>query len=221
MTDAEAMARALELARRGWGRVAPNPLVGAVLVREGRLLAEGYHAEFGGEHAEIRALGDCADPSGATCVVTLEPCAHHGKTPPCADALVAAGVARVVFALPDPDPVAGGGAARLRQAGIEVAEGVGRLDAAALNAPFLWSRLRPERPFVALKMATSLDGFVADRSGASQWISGPEAREYAHWLRAGFDAVAVGRGTAVADDPALTVRGSVAPRVAPTRVVFA
>ncbi|MDH3458892.1 MAG: bifunctional diaminohydroxyphosphoribosylaminopyrimidine deaminase/5-amino-6-(5-phosphoribosylamino)uracil reductase RibD [Gemmatimonadota bacterium] len=221
MTDAEAMARALELARRGWGRVAPNPLVGAVLLREGRLLADGYHAEFGGEHAEIRALGDCDDPSGATCVVTLEPCAHHGKTPPCADALIAAGVARVVFALPDPDPAAGGGADRLRQAGIEVEEGVGRRDAAALNAPFLWSRLRPERPFVALKMATSLDGFVADRSGASRWISGPDAREYAHWLRAGFDAVAVGRGTAVADDPALTVRGSVVPRVAPARVVFA
>lgn len=221
MTDADAMVRALELARLGWGRVAPNPLVGAVLVRDGRSLAEGYHAEFGGEHAEIRALGACDDPHGATCVVTLEPCAHHGKTPPCADALVSAGIARVVYALPDLDATAGGGAARLRQAGVEVVEGVGRSEAAALNAPFLWSRRRPGRPFVALKLATSLDGFVADRTGTSQWISGAEAREYAQWLRAGFDAIAVGRVTAVLDDPALTVRGSVTPRVAPRRVVFA
>ncbi len=215
------MARALELARRGWGRVSPNPLVGTVLLRDGGVLAEGHHAEFGGEHAEIRALAQCDDARGATCVVTLEPCAHHGKTPPCTDALVSAGIARVVYALPDPDATAGGGAARLRHAGVEVVAGVGRTEAAALNAPFLWSRRRPERPFVALKLATTLDGLVADRTGKSQWISGAEARAYTHWLRAGFDAIAVGRVTAVVDDPSLTVRGSVTPRVAPVRVLFA
>ncbi len=215
------MRRALALARKGWGRVAPNPLVGAVLCREGRIVGEGYHGEFGGPHAEVRALKDCADPVGSTCVVTLEPCAHSGKTAPCTDALIAAGVARVVYALKDPDPEAGGGGQRLREVGIEVAEGLCREEAAALNAPFLWSRKRPERPFVALKLATSLDGFLTDKRGQCRWISGPPAREWVHWLRAGYDAIGVGRHTAEVDDPQLTVRGPVEPRVAPRRVVFA
>lgn len=215
------MRRALELAERGWGRVAPNPLVGAVLLRGEQIVGEGYHAEFGGPHAEIQALADCSEPAGTTCVVTLEPCAHVGKTAPCTDALIAAGVSRVVFAIRDPDPTAGGGGERLRQAGIEVEEGVCRDEAAALNALFLWSKTRPERPFVALKLATSLDGLLTDRKGRSQWISGPQARNWVHWLRAGFDAVAVGRRTAELDDPQLTTRGGVEPRICPKRVVFA
>ena len=214
------MVRALELARRGWGRVAPNPLVGAVLLRDGEVVGEGYHAEFGGPHAEVQALASCPDPAGATCVVTLEPCAHTGKTPPCTDAIIAGGVSRVVFALRDPDPNAAGGATALRQAGIEVVEGVGSEAAAAVNAPYLCSHARPDRPFVAVKLATSLDGFITDHDGRSQWISGPAARDWVHWLRAGFDAIGVGRRTAEIDDPSLTVRGPVIPRITPRRIVF-
>lgn len=221
MNEQEAMDRALALALRGWGRVSPNPLVGAVLLRDGRMIAEGYHAEFGGPHAEAATLAACPDARGATCVVNLEPCAHHGKTPPCANALIAAGVRRVVMAVADPNPVAGGGRRLLERAGVHVETGVRREAAAALNAAFLWSQARPDRPFVALKMATSLDGFIADAQGRSRWISGPEAQDYVHWLRAGFDAIGVGRRTADADDPQLTVRGPLAPRVAPRRVVFA
>ena len=220
MTELEAMHRAIELALEGWGRVAPNPLVGAVLLRDGKVIGEGYHAEFGEAHAEINALDGCDDATGATCVVTLEPCAHHGKTPPCCDALAAAGVARVVAAIPDPTPAAGGGLDRLREAGVDVDLGVGAAEAAALNAPFLFTAAPHARPFVAVKVATSLDGFLADETGRSQWISGPEAREYVHWLRAGYDAIGVGRRTAVTDNPLLTVRGEVEPRVAPTRVIF-
>lgn len=214
------MDRALEVARRGWGRVAPNPLVGAVLLRDGVVLGEGYHGEFGGPHAETVALSQVADPSRATCVVTLEPCTHHGKTPPCVDTLIRAGIARVVIAVPDPHPEASGGAAKLASAGIDVAKGLRREAAAALNAPFLFNATNGERPFLAVKMATSLDGVVADESGSSQWVSGPEAREFVQWLRAGFDAIAVGSGTAMQDDPQLTVRGPVQPRSAPTRVIF-
>lgn len=214
------MERALELALEGWGRVSPNPLVGAVLLRDGQVIGEGYHEEFGEPHAEVRALTSCDDPGGATLVVNLEPCAHQGKTPPCADALIEAGVGRVVFAVRDPDPKAGGGGERLRRAGVEVESGLLAERAAALNAPFLWTRVRPGRPFVALKLATSLDGFIADRSGESRWISGEAARDYVQWLRAGFDALAVGRRTAEADDPQLTVRGRRQPRRAPMRVVF-
>jgi len=220
VTDHAAMDRALELAGRGWGRVAPNPLVGAVLVRDGVVLGEGYHGEFGGPHAETVALSQVSDPSGATCVVTLEPCAHHGKTPPCTDALIRAGVARVVIAVPDPHPKASGGAAKLRGAGIGVEMGLGREAAAALNAPFLFNATNNERPFLAVKMATSLDGFIADEGGASHWVSGTESREFVQWLRAGFDAIGVGAKTAMRDDPQLTVRGPLQPRTPPMRVVF-
>jgi diaminohydroxyphosphoribosylaminopyrimidine deaminase/5-amino-6-(5-phosphoribosylamino)uracil reductase len=220
VNEREAMARAVELALRGWGRVAPNPLVGAVLLRDGKIVGEGFHAEFGGAHAETSALAKCADPSDTTCVVTLEPCSHRGKTPPCADALVAAKVRRVVAAVSEPTAQAGGGAERLRRAGVEVEIGVGSAEAAALNAAFLWAEARPERPFVALKLASSLDGFIADQKGRSQWISAGVAQEYVQWLRAGFDAIAVGRGTAETDDPELTVRGA-PPRIPPARVVFA
>lgn len=221
MDERAAMQRALELARRGWGRVAPNPMVGAVLLRDGVPLAEGFHAEFGEAHAEAMALAAAADPAGATCVVTLEPCAHAGKTAPCVDALLAGRVARVVLAVRDPNPAAHGGVERLRAGGVGVTVGLCAPEAAALNAAFLWSHARPERPFVAVKLAASFDGFIADHQGRSRWISGPESREWAHWLRAGYDAVAVGGRTAMADDPQLTVRGPVIPRVPPARVVFA
>lgn len=219
MNEREAMARALELAREGWGRVAPNPLVGAVLLRDSQVIGEGHHAEFGGPHAEIEALHNCDDPAGATCIVNLEPCRHSGKTPPCADALLDAKIARLVYAVGDPDAKAGGGAAYLRESGMHVADGVLAAEATALNAPFLCNQFRPGRPFVALKVATSLDGFLADANDRSHWISGPDAREYVQWLRAGFDAIAVGRKTAEADDPQLTAR-EVIPRIPPVRVVF-
>lgn len=215
------MDRALSLAWRGWGRVHPNPLVGAVLVRDGRVVGEGYHAEFGGPHAEAMALAAAAGSArGATACVTLEPCAHVGKQPPCADALIAAGVRRVVYAIADPNPEASGGARRLEASGIEVARGLFAARAATQNASFLHRFRGTGRPFVSLKLATSIDARIADPDGRSRWISGPEAREYVHWLRAGFDAIGVGGRTAAMDDASLTVRGSVEPRVAPTRVIF-
>lgn len=222
MDEREAMTRALDLGWRGWGRVQPNPLVGAVVLRDGAVVGEGWHAEYGGAHAEAAALAAAGDAArGATVIVTLEPCAHHGKQPPCADALIAAGVRRVVAALPDPNPVAAGGAARLRTAGIETEIGLLEGDAADQNAVFLHNLRDSVRPFVALKLATTLDGRIADANGNSRWISGAEAREFVHWLRAGFDAIGVGGVTARADDPSLTVRGPVRPRKTPLRVVFA
>ena len=216
-----AMQRALDLARRGWGRVAPNPLVGAVVLAGGGVVAEGYHAEYGGPHAEVVALEAAgARARGATLVVNLEPCAHHGKTPPCTEAIVAAGVARVVAAVSDPDPQARGGAGVLRAKGVIVSLGLLAEAAAARNAPFLFAREQAERPFVALKLATSIDGRIADAAGSSRWVSGEAAREYVHWLRAGFDAIAVGGMTALRDNPQLTVRGPVTPRHPPVRVVF-
>lgn len=221
MIEHQAMDRALALALHGWGRVAPNPLVGAVLLRDGDVVGEGAHLEFGKPHAEATAVTAAgAAARGGTCVVNLEPCAHHGKTSPCVDALIAAGIARVVMSVRDPHREAGGGAEKLREAGVEVEIGLREREAAALNATFLWSQVRHERPFLALKIATSFDGFLADSQGRSQWISGQETREYVHWLRAGFDAVAVGRGTVAKDDPQLTVRGPVEPRITPLRVVF-
>ena len=216
-----AMQRALDLARRGWGRVAPNPMVGAVVLAADGVVAEGYHAEYGGPHAEVVALEAAgARARGATLVVNLEPCAHHGKTPPCSDAIVAAGIARVVAAVADPDLRARGGAGALRAKGVIVSMGLLAEAAAALNAPFLFAREQAERPFVALKLATSIDGRIADATGSSRWVSGEAAREYVHWLRAGFDAIAVGGVTALHDNPQLTVRGPVKPRRPPVRVVF-
>ncbi len=220
-SEAEAMARALALAWRGWGRVQPNPLVGAVVLRDGAIIAEGWHAEYGEAHAERAALAAAGERArGATLVVTLEPCAHQGKQPACTDAVVASGVRRVVAALTDPNPVARCGAERLRAAGIEVEIGLGAEAAAAQNAIFLHTLRNEVRPFVALKLATSLDGRIADARGASRWLSGPEAREWVQWLRAGYDAIGVGAGTARADNPSLTVRGPLPPRRPPLRVVF-
>lgn len=215
------MRRALRLARRGWGRTAPNPLVGAVVVRDGRVVAEGWHARYGGPHAEADALAKAGDLArGADVYVTLEPCNHHGKTPPCAPALVAAGVRRVIVAVRDPNPVAEGGIATLRAAGIAVTEGVEADAAAELNAPFLFTHRDASRPFVTLKVAVSLDGALAPGDRSRRWLTGEAARRHVHALRAGADAVAVGIGTALADDPALTVRHGRRPRVAPVRVVF-
>jgi diaminohydroxyphosphoribosylaminopyrimidine deaminase / 5-amino-6-(5-phosphoribosylamino)uracil reductase len=217
----DAMRRALDLALRGWGRVAPNPLVGAVVLQGDAVVAEGWHAEFGGPHAEVHALRMAGERArGATLVVTLEPCAHQGKTPPCTDAIRAAGIRRVVAAVRDPDPDARGGLEVLKRAGIDVAVGTLAERAAALNAVFLTTRVQTERPFVGLKLATSVDGRIADSRGRSQWLSGDEARDYVHWLRAGFDAIGVGGTTALTDNPQLTVRGAITPRKPPVRVVF-
>lgn len=215
------MAEAIALARRGWGRVHPNPLVGAVVVQDGVIVGKGWHAEYGGLHAEPAALREAGDRArGGTLFVTLEPCAHTGKQPPCVDAILGAGVSRVVYGLTDPDPVARGGAERLRAAGVEVVHRPENQANARDNFRFLHRFGGAKRPFVAVKLAVSLDGMVADHEGNSRWISGPAAREWVHWLRAGFGAVAVGGRTAVEDDVRLTVRGAISPRMAPTRVIF-
>lgn len=201
------MAHALNLARRGLGRVWPNPAVGCVLVTDGRVVGEGWTQPTGRPHAERVALDGAGDAAkGATAYVSLEPCSHHGKTPPCADALVAAGVARVVVACGDPDPrVSGRGVARLRAAGIAVTEGVMADQATALNAGF-FSRILHNRPWVTLKIASTLDGRIATARGESQWITGARARAEGHRLRGEADAVLTGAGTLIADDPLLTVR---------------
>lgn len=211
----------MELALRGWGRVHPNPMVGAVLLQGDTVVGEGWHAEFGERHAELAALEAAGDAArDATLVVNLEPCNHHGKQPPCTDAIIAAGVRRVVIAIRDPSAVAAGGIDRLRAAGVDVAAGLLEDRAARLNAPFLHHAAGSTRPWVAVKLATSVDGAIADASGSSRWVSGTEARAWVQWLRAGFDAIAVGITTALKDDPSLTVRGPLAARVPPRRVVF-
>lgn len=215
------MAHALNLAWRGWGRVQPNPLVGAVILREGELVGEGWHPQYGDRHAERIALDAAGERArGATMVVTLEPCSHQGKQPPCTRAIIDAGLRRVVVALRDPNPVAAGGEVQLRGAGIEVELGTSGEAAAAQNAIFLHTVRDPSRPYVALKLATTLNGRIADGFGRSRWISGEPAREYVQWLRAGFDAIGIGGRTARFDDPSLTVRGTVHPRIPPRRVVF-
>lgn len=215
------MRRALLLARRGWGRTAPNPMVGAVVVRDGVVVGSGWHAEFGGPHAEVVALAAAGERArGADVYVTLEPCAHQGKTPPCADALIAAGVRRVIVAVSDPNPLAGGGIAKLRAAGIAVTEGVERAAAEELNAAFLFAHRDGSRPFITLKLAVSLDGALAPGDGTQRWLTGQAARKQVHRIRAGVDAIAVGIGTALADDPSLTVRHGRRPRTPPVRVVF-
>jgi diaminohydroxyphosphoribosylaminopyrimidine deaminase/5-amino-6-(5-phosphoribosylamino)uracil reductase len=225
-SDQQWMQAALALARRGLGRTWPNPAVGCVLVRDGKLLASGSTQPGGRPHAEAQALAQVerlhgpGAARGATAYVTLEPCSHHGKTPPCADALIAAGIARAVVALPDRDArVDGLGIARLRGAGIEVVTGVGEAEAAALNAGF-FLRVQQRRPLVTLKLATSLDGKLALSSGESRWITGEAARAHGHMLRATHDAIAVGIGTVVADDPELTCRLPGLHDRSPLRVVF-
>lgn len=205
--DIEMMRRALCLAEKGLFTTDPNPRVGCVLVKDGEIVGEGWHAVAGGPHAEIVALQQAADKAeGATAYVTLEPCCHHGKTPPCSDALIAAGVARVVVAMEDPNPlVAGQGLQQLQLAGIDTACGLLAAQAEALNPGFV-QRMRIGRPYIRCKLAMSLDGRTAMASGESQWITGPAAREDVHRLRARSSAIMSGIGTVLKDDPSLTVR---------------
>lgn len=205
--DHRHLAAALRLAARGLYSTRPNPRVGCVIVNEGRVVGSGFHHHAGGPHAEIVALGEAGEAAvGATAYVTLEPCNHHGRTPPCVDALIAARVARVVHAVEDPNPlVSGQGAARLRAAGITVESGPHAAAARALNRGF-FSRLERGRPWVTLKVGMSLDGNTALANGQSQWITGPAARADVQRLRARSCAVLTGIGTVLADDPALTVR---------------
>ena len=207
--DARHMAEALQLARRGLTTTHPNPRVGCVLVRDGVVVGRGWHEFAGGPHAEIRALGDAgAAARGATAYVTLEPCCHHGRTPPCSSALIEAGIRRVVVAMQDPNPrVTGGGLAALRTAGIEVAAGVLETDARALNPGFV-SRMQRGRPWLRMKLAMSLDGRTAMASGESKWITGPAARRDVQRQRACCDALLTGIGTLLADDPSLNVRAA-------------
>lgn len=205
--DDRYMALALSLGRRGMGRVWPNPAVGCVIVKDGVIVGRGWTADGGRPHAEPQALAQAGDAAqGATAYVTLEPCSHHGQTPPCAEALIAAGVARVVVATTDPDPrVAGRGLAMLKAAGVEVTEGIRKAEADRDHAGF-FSRIGRQRPFVTLKLAMTLDGRIATATGESKWITGPQARREVHMQRARHDAVMVGAGTVRADDPSLTVR---------------
>ncbi|HET6569966.1 MAG TPA: bifunctional diaminohydroxyphosphoribosylaminopyrimidine deaminase/5-amino-6-(5-phosphoribosylamino)uracil reductase RibD [Solirubrobacterales bacterium] len=223
--DREHLRRALELAELGRGRVSPNPLVGAVIVRDGAVIGEGYHAELGDLHAERAALKDCAergeDPRGATVYVTLEPCAHTGRQPPCVEAILEAGIGRVVIGSEDPSEKASGrGPGMLRDSGVEVELAAGEEATAArlLNQSFR-KHARTGLPLVTLKLAISLDGQTTTAEGDSPWISGPESRELVHRWRAESDAIAVGVGTVLADDPLLTARGSAVHRQ-PLRVVF-
>ena len=205
--DARWMAEALALAERGRYTTSPNPMVGAVIVAGGQVVGRGFHARAGEPHAEVFACREAGERSaGATLYVTLEPCCHHGRTPPCVDLAIASGVQRVVVGARDPNPkVAGRGIAALRSAGIEVTQGVLATESERLNRPFnRW--ITQGRPWVQLKLATSLDGRIAAPTGASQWITGPEARAQGHVLRAAADAIMVGSGTALTDDPRLNVR---------------
>ena len=219
--DSAHMARALQLAARGRYSAHPNPVVGCVIVRDDEVVGEGWHARAGEPHAEILALQAAGDAArGATAYVTLEPCAHHGKTPPCADALIDAGVRRVVAAMQDPfEEVAGRGLAKLLDAGIETETGLMQAAAEALNEGFI-SRVTRGRPFLRLKVAASIDGATAMASGESQWITGPEARHDVQKLRARSGAVMTGIGTVLADDPSLTVRELDTDGRQPLRVVL-
>ena len=219
--DAEYMRRALALAQQGWGQTAPNPMVGAVVVRDGVVVGEGFHARYGEAHAEIVALKAAGDRArGATMYVTLEPCNHFGKTPPCTEAILQARVSRVVIAAADPNALAGGGARHLADYGVQVDFGVEEAAALELNAPFFFAATNPNRPWVTLKLALSSDGKMNDPSGERRWISNEQSRQEVQRLRANVDAIAVGLGTVRADDPQLTARGSIRPRVTPLRIVF-
>ena len=205
--DSDYMQQALALAARGQGFVEPNPMVGCVIVRDGQVIGEGWHQRFGGPHAEIEALRAAGERAkGASLYVTLEPCCHQGKTPPCTDAIIAAGIQRVVAAMQDPFPqVAGGGLAQLAAAGITVQVGLHEAEARALNAPYL-KLLSTGRPWVIAKWAMTLDGKIATCTGDSRWISSEASRAIVHQLRSRVDAIVVGRGTAQRDDPLLTAR---------------
>ena len=207
MTDTDYMRMALELAERGMGWTSPNPMVGAVIVKDGRVIGQGWHARCGELHAERSALKNCAeDPAGATMYVTLEPCCHHGRQPPCTEAILAAGITRVVVGSDDPNPlVAGKGIDILRRAGVTVETGVMKEACDALNRVF-FHYIRTGRPYVVMKYAMTLDGKIATRTGASQWITGEAARRQVHRDRHRYSAIMAGVGTVLADDPLLTCR---------------
>ncbi|MGJ3241198.1 MAG: bifunctional diaminohydroxyphosphoribosylaminopyrimidine deaminase/5-amino-6-(5-phosphoribosylamino)uracil reductase RibD [Anaerolineae bacterium] len=194
------------LARKAEGFTSPNPMVGAVVVREGEIVGKGYHHRAGEAHAEINALREAGDKAyGATLYVTLEPCNHHGRTPPCTEAILASGITEVVYAVPDPNPPASGGGHRLREAGLAVISHICHDEAYDLNR-FFFHRIRTKRPYVIAKFASSLDGKIATYEGHSQWITGEAARERAHQLRHAVDAIMVGTDTAITDNPRLTTR---------------
>jgi diaminohydroxyphosphoribosylaminopyrimidine deaminase / 5-amino-6-(5-phosphoribosylamino)uracil reductase len=208
--DTKFMRRCLELANKGAGSVSPNPLVGSVIVKDGTIIGEGYHRRYGGPHAEVHAIRDAerrgASVEGATLYVSLEPCFHQGMTPPCVDLVIGKKLKRVVAAVVDPNPLVKGKSTRkLRRAGIECTTGVLQTEAKRLNAPF-FTFVQRERPFIALKTAQTADGFIAHMDGSSKWITNEKSRRHVHRLRASFDAVLVGAGTVIADNPMLTVR---------------
>lgn len=217
--DERFIQRTLALAAKGRGHTKTNPMVGAVLVRDGRILAEGYHRAYGADHAEVDCLRRAKeDPAGATLYVNLEPCSHHGKTPPCVDAIVRAKIARVVVGMEDPNPkVAGGGIARLRQSGVEVTTGVLEAECEHLNRAFI-TGITKHRPYILAKYAATVDGRIATRSGESQWITGEAARKDGHRLRGEVDGILVGTRTALLDDPRLTNRSGEGKQ--PVRIVL-
>ena len=220
-SDREWLDRAASLAGRGWGRVHPNPMVGCVLTRDGQLVGEGWHEDFGGPHAEVNAIHSAGDSArGATAYVSLEPCSHHGKTPPCAEALVEAGVTRVVFGAADPGPATGAGGELLGQAGIEIVGPAADVRTFHDVDPVFFYTSKHRRAYVALKLAVSLDGRIAVRAGERTLLTGDESNREVHRLRSGFDAVMVGGETARVDDPLLTVRYGLHPRIPPTRIVL-
>lgn len=221
VTDADFMRRALALAENGRYSTSPNPMVGCGIVRDGNVIAEGWHHRAGEPHAEIEALRNCGNARGATMYVTLEPCAHHGRTGPCADAVIDAGLARVVMAMTDPsDDVNGRGIERLRAAGIDVTTGVLEAEARRLNEKFVWA-VTQKLPFVLLKAGITLDAKLATVTRESQWITSEEAREQSLALREEYDAILIGSGTVKADNPSLTRRRGLASSIVPwTRVVL-
>lgn len=220
MDDAGYLDRAIRLADNGWGRVHPNPLVGAVIVRDGSVIAEGWHRAWGGPHAEIEALRKAGgNARGATLYVSLEPCAHTGKTPPCTDAILAAGITRVVYGATDTTVRAHGGAEQLRTNGV-VVDGPLASDAVRRQNRAFFHVQETASTYLALKLAMSLDARISRRKDTPTQLSGPEAVAEVHRLRAGHDAILIGRGTAAADDPLLTVRGGVSPRVPPARIIL-
>jgi diaminohydroxyphosphoribosylaminopyrimidine deaminase/5-amino-6-(5-phosphoribosylamino)uracil reductase len=221
-SDEEWMTRVLAIARRGAGRVSPNPMVGALLVRAGRIVGRGYHRKAGGPHAEIYAIREAGEQArGGTLFLNLEPCCHSNKrTPPCTEAILGSGIRKVVVAMRDPNPLVNGkGLRALRRNGIEVREGVLRKEAGELNEIFS-KYIRTGFPFVALKIAATLDGKIALRSGRSRWITGAKARRFGHLLRSRYDAILVGKGTVLADNPKLTARTPGKSRQNPVRIIL-
>lgn len=221
MDDTFFMNKALALARKGAGYTSPNPMVGAVVVKNGKILGSGWHPFVGGPHAEVKAIDDAGEKAnGADIYVTLEPCNHHGRTPPCTEKILKSGIKRVVMAMPDPNPdVTGGGAAYLEENGVKVDTGVCEAEALALNEAFV-KFVKTGRPFVTLKCAATLDGRIATSTGDSKWVTGPEARAFVHEIRHDVDAIMVGRGTLSSDDPSLTTRREGKAGKDPARIIL-